>query len=282
MKQTKVPKNDAKKMFRKKGTCSHTFAYLLNREFNQNNEIVERAADSFAGGILQKGHQCGMLWGATLAIGAEAYRRGKDVDEAITLAIKTTQKLLESFTRRTNTVNCSEITGCNMDSFFGLAKYMLKVTLKGMNNSDCFNLAEDWVPEAIESARDGLSQNYSDLPQKPLSCASIVAEKMGATKEQMITVSGFAGGLGLSGEACGALSAAIWMTSLAWANEHPEKSAYKNKYAKDKLKIFNEATNNEMLCHKICGQQFKTIDEHTEFIKNNGCIKLIDALSDSS
>ena len=34
---------------------------------------------------------------------------------------------------------------------------------------------------------------------------------MGATDEQMVTVAGFAGGMGLSGKACGALAAAVWM-----------------------------------------------------------------------
>ncbi len=279
MKQTKAPKNDAKKVFKEKLTCSQTFAYLLNREFGHNNETIECAADPFAGGIMQKGHQCGMLWGATLAAGAEAYRKGEDVDEAIALAIQATQNLIESFSKKTNTINCREITGCNMDSFFGLTKYMLKVTLQGMNNSTCFNLAEDWLPEAIQSAKVGLSQNPSTLGHKPNSCASLVAEKMGATEEEMVMVSGFAGGLGLSGNACGGLCAAIWMNSLAWIKEHPEKSAYKNKNAKATLKEFYKVTNNEMLCHKICGQTFKTIDEHSEFIKNDGCSKLIDTLS---
>ncbi len=282
MKQTKVPKNDAKKVFRKKGTCSHTFAYLLNREFGHTNKAIERATDPFAGGIMQKGHQCGMLWGAALAVGAEAYRRGEDTDEAIGLAIQATQNLIESFSNRTNSVNCREITGCNMDSFFGLTRYMLKVTLQGMNNSTCFNLAEDWLPEAIQSAKEGLLENPSSTTKNPINCASLVAKKMGATDEETVMVSGFAGGLGLSGNACGALSTAILMNSLAWVKEHPEKSAYKNKNAKDTLKKFYKVTENKMLCHKICGQRFKTVDEHSEFIKNGGCTTLIDALSFSS
>ena len=65
---------DGKKVFRKLGTCSRTFFYILNREFGHPRELEERASDVLAGGIMQKGHQCGMLWGASLAIGAEAYR----------------------------------------------------------------------------------------------------------------------------------------------------------------------------------------------------------------
>ena len=150
-----------------------------------------------------------------------------------------------------------------------------------MNNSTCFNLAENWLPEAIQSAKEGLSQEPTASNQKPISCATKVAKKMGATDEEQIMVAGFAGGLGLSGNACGALSTAIWMNSLAWAKEHPDKSAFKNKNAKATLKAFNKETNSEMLCHNICQQQFKTIEEHTQFIKNGGCSKLIETLAES-
>ena len=282
MNPSKSLENDAKKVFREKGTCSRTFAYLLNREFGNNKDLEERATDPMAGGLMQKGHQCGMLWGASLAVGTEAYRRSQNSDGAIRLTIAATQKLLESFSKRTSTINCRDITHSNMDNFFGLTKYMIKTMLQGMNNSTCFNLAENWLPEAIQSAKEGLAQEQTDTTQKPISCATEVAKKMGATNKEQIMVAGFAGGLGLSGNACGALSTAIWMNSLKWLKENPDKSAYKNKFAKASLKAFNKETNSEMLCHNICQQSFKTIDEHTKFIKNGGCGKLIEVLSGTS
>ena len=147
-----------------------------------------------------------------------------------------------------------------------------------MNNSTCFNLAENWLPEAIQSAKEGLSQERISTNKKTISCATEVAKRMGATNEEMCMVAGFAGGLGLSGNACGGLSTAIWMNSLKWIKEHPDKSAFKNKKAKATLKAFNKETNSEMLCQKICGRTFKTIDEHSEFIKNGGCSNIINAL----
>ena len=188
MDNIKTTENDAKKVFRKLGTCSQTFYYLLNREFDHLNETEERAADPLAGGILQKGQQCGMLWGATLAVGAESYRRSNNKDQAIGMAITSTQHLMESFFKRAHTVNCRDITKCDMDSFWGMAKFMLKTTLKGMDNSTCFNLAEKWAPEAIESAKKGLAQHQTSLPIQSMSCASEVARKMGAND----AISGFA------------------------------------------------------------------------------------------
>jgi hypothetical protein len=104
---------------------------------------------------------------------------------------------------------------------------------------------------------------------------------MGANNEEMIMVAGFAGGLGLSGNACGALSTAIWLKSLEWVKEHPGKSAYKNPKAKAVLKKFYEITDSEILCHKISGKQFNSITEHSDFIKKGGCENLIDQLSES-
>jgi len=62
MKSRKV-RRKTKRVFMKLGTCSRTLFYILNREFVYPLENEERAVDLLAGGILQQGYQCGMLWG---------------------------------------------------------------------------------------------------------------------------------------------------------------------------------------------------------------------------
>jgi hypothetical protein len=275
---------DTRKIFWKCGTCSQTFCYLLNREFGHQKESEERATDLLAGGLLNRGHQCGMLWGSALAVGAESFRRHGDHGQAIALSITATQHLMESFSKITTTVNCREITGCDLTTISGMAKLGLKTILGGVLYSPCFNLAAKWAPEAIRSATEGLSQVQTDFEQQPVSCASEVAKKMGAGDEEMIMVAGFAGGLGLSGNACGALSAAIWMNTLGWCRKHPGKTPpyFNNPDAKKIVKEFYQATDSEIVCHKISGRYFQTISDHTEFIKNGGCDKLINVLAQSS
>jgi len=272
----KTAQQDAKKIFLKLGTCSRTFFFILNREFGYPSETEERAADPLAGGLMQTGHQCGMLLGSALAVGAESFRRTDDHGQAVGIAITATQHLMESFSNRAKSVDCLDITGCDFSSKISMVKYFLSGRF-----IYCFKLAEKWAPEAVQSATEGLSHEQTDLPQLPISCASEVAKKMGASDEEMVMVAGFAGGFGLSGNACGALSAAIWMNSLAWCRKHTGKSSFGNPNAKDTLKAFHGATDYEILCHKISGQGFKTIDDHTEFIKNGGCDKLIDVLARS-
>jgi len=225
-------------------------------------------------------NQCGMLWGSALAVGAESFRRNNNRGQAIAIAITATQHLVESFLKRAKTVNCRDIT-CDFTNKFDIVKFMLKSLPGGFTNVLCMNLAEKWAPEAIQSAKEGLSAKQTDLPQLPISCASEVAKKMGVSDEKMVMVAGFAGGMGLSGNACGALGAVIWMSTQAWCRKHPGKSGYSNPNAKEILKAFYGATGSEILCPKISGQYFKTIDDHSEYITNGGCDKLVNVLARS-
>jgi hypothetical protein len=279
----KAIKQDTKRVFFAKGTCSQTLFFLLNREFGFTKENEERAADPLAGGLMMRGHQCGMLWGSALAAGAESFRRHNDSGQAIAVAITATRHLMESFLKRAKTVNCRDITGCDLTSKFGMAKLMLKTISRGFIYSHCFNLAEQWAPEAIQSATSALSGEQTDVPRQPLSCASEVARKMGASDEEMVMVAGFAGGMGLSGNACGALGAAVWMKTLAWCKQHPGETPpyFDNPDVKKILKTFCGAAGSEMLCRTISGRCFKTLEDHTEFIRTGGCDNLIDLLARS-
>ena len=267
-------KNDVKKLFRKLGSCSRTFFYILNRDFGHLKENEEHAADPLAGGIYQQGYQCGMLWGSSLAAGAEAFRRFDDRDQAIGMTIKSTQHILQSFLTQAKSADCEDITECDWSSKLSMAKYFFSGKFLS-----CFNMAEKWAPDAIQAARAGLVPDNSDFPKIPMSCASEVVKKMGATDEEMVMVAGFAGGYGLSGNACGALAAAVWMKTLLRIRKQEEKITYKDPYADQNMEAFYAATNYEILCNNITGQCFKNIEEHTEFLKNGGCKNLIQILS---
>jgi len=276
IKKSKKKKLSAKKVFLTKGTCSHTFFYILNREFGYPKEMEERALDPLAGGILQQGYQCGMLWGASMAVGAESFRRHDDAGLATAVAIRATQQLMKSFEYRTKCIDCEDFTKTDFKNKLSFTKYM--VTGKFLS---CYKLAGKWAPEAIEAATEGLSKVQTDFTLSPVSCASEVVKRMGASDEEMMMVAGFAGGLGLSGGGCGALSAAIWMNILKLLRKGKWKPSFSDPDSEKIIQIFYEATDYKMECHEICGKRFNTIDEHTEFIKNDGCDKLINVLAQS-
>lgn len=272
--------NNAKQVFRKCGTCAQTFAHLLNREYGHPSEAHEKALDPMAGGIMRKGHQCGMLWGASLAVSAEAHERFEDPDQAKVVALSTSQHVVASFVNRTSTVSCREITGVNMESVFGMARFMVSTMIKGMNNSLCFNLAEEWAPEAVLSGQEGMDVTPDDVPSPCHNCASEVVKKMGGTAEEEVMVAGFAGGIGLSGKGCGALAAAIWMKTLAFCKENPGKNPpfLNNRDAKHLIDVFEKNTKGEYECQHIVGRTFTSPSEHSDYIEKGGCKALIEAL----
>ena len=274
---------DAKETFKKCGACSNTFAHILNHHFGHSLELEELALNPLAGGIMNQGHQCGMIWGAALAVGVESYKRHKDKEKAIAIAVTATQHLVASFQDRAQTVNCKEILGYSISNVTGIVRLMFNTMITGMDKSKCFDLAEEWAPEAIESGVAGLNQEHIELSCTPTSCASQVVQRMGGTEREMLMVAGFAGGLGLSGNACGALSAAIWMKTLNWCREHPGKTPQfiNNKVTKNILEEFKLATDGKMLCSEITGRKFDTINEHSEYINDGGCAALMSALAES-
>ena len=268
---------ETRKLFRKLGTCSQLLCHILNREFGRRMEPEERATDPLAGGILRRGYQCGMLWGSTLAVGTEAFRRSEDRDQAIAMAIEASRHILGSFVARTGSASCREITGCDFDSRISTALYLITGKFR-----TCFRLAEQWAPEALAAAEEGLAASPAVSRDNAASCTSEVVRRMGATDEQIVMVAGFAGGIGLSGNACGALAAAIWLGTLAWGREHPGKSGYANSYAKAILEAFRNATGGEFLCHRIAGRRFESVADHTGFLREGGCKNVIDSLARST
>ena len=161
----------------------------------------------------------------------------------------------------------------------GAGKFLLKSLPGGFTNIICMNLSEKWAPEAIEAAHKGLAAKQRRSSYIPSSCASKVVREMGAGDEEMVMVSGLAGGIGLSGQGCGALGAAIWKSSLDWCKNHPGETGSLSPQSKQILLAFKDETGSEFSCHKICGKRFNSIAEHSDFVNNGGCNKLIRILA---
>lgn len=125
MSDSKVAVKDARKVSMKQGACSSALMLILNREFGRPMDKEVRAAEPLAGGILQQGYQCVMLWGSSLAVGAESYHRSDNLDQAVATAITATQHLMESFVNRTKHVNCFDITCCDWTKKIEMTKFLI-------------------------------------------------------------------------------------------------------------------------------------------------------------
>jgi len=151
--------------------CSDTLFHVLSRAFDHPLKAEESAARPLAGGIMQHGYQCGMIWGATLAAGAQAYRLLGPGPQAETRAIIAAQRLVESFRVRNNHINCVDITDIDRSSTtMQMITYFL---IKG-GSIGCFRMAARYAPAAFSEINTALSENNIEAPPAPISCSKII------------------------------------------------------------------------------------------------------------
>lgn len=238
-------------------------------------EFEEQAADPLAGGITH-GYQCGMIWGAALAAGAQAYRVLGMGPQAEARAIIAAQRIVESFRAQNKNVNCREITGTDMSS--PTIQTIVRFLIRTAPTGTCFGMAARYAPAAFSEINAALSEKHTETPPAPVSCSAMLAQKMGVSDVHMVMAAGFAGGIGLSGGACGALGAAIWIVGMNIVKDGG-KISYKAPHAFDVVDRFTKCTDNEFECAKIVGRKFESIGDHAGYLRGGGCSKIIEVLA---
>jgi hypothetical protein len=253
---------------------------VVDRSFDHPMKLEESASALFAGGIMQYGFQCGMIWGAALAAGAQAFRLHGPGAKAETAAIMAAQQLVEAFraSNKSETIDCVDIT--DLDKTSSVKDMVMFFLVKG-GTIGCFRMAARYAPVAFDQINTVFSETDFQVPPLPVSCAAVLAQKMGASELQMVMASGFAGGIGLSGGACGALGAAIWLTNMDSIIEGDTKLDFNNPKASELVDRFIENADYEFECSQIVGHKFENINDHAAYIANGGCSEIIEVLAGS-
>lgn len=259
--------------FLKMGTCSETLCNVLNRAYQYPMENEEHATMPFAGGIVQHGYQCGQIWGAVLAAGARAYRQLGPGPKAETAALIASQRLVESFRTHFRDINCLELT--EIDKTSTTLQMVMYFLFKG-GTIRCFSMAAKFAQIAYDEINTVLSNRNIKALASPVSCASLLAQKMGASDLHITMAAGLAGGIGLCGGACGALGTAIWIDGL---REKTIKMDFKDPRIMELIEKFLTMTDYEFECSDIVGRSFENIEDHTGYLHQGGCKDLIQALA---
>ena len=250
---------------------------VVDDSFGYPLKLEEKASMPFAGGIATQGYQCGMLWGAALAAGAQAFRLLGPGPKAETAALFATQKTVESFRARTNNeINCLEITEMNFQGD-NQVRQVLKFFFKG-GPIGCFSMAAKYAPLAFSAINSALTEEDIAAATPPVSCSAMLAQKMGVSELHTVMAAGLAGGIGLSGGACGALGAAIWITAMNRPDEQIGFNVMET-WAGDLINRFLESADYEFECSEIVGRKFVSIDEHASHLHAGGCSEIIAALA---
>jgi hypothetical protein len=248
---------------------------VVDGSFDHPLKPEERAAMPLAGGIMQ-GYQCGMLWGAALAAGAQAYQLLGTGPQAETGAVMASQRLVEAFRARNREINCADIIELNWKA--PSKGSILKFFLKG-GPIGCFRMAANYAPIAYDEIEAALSDKPIEISAPPISCAALLAKQMGASDLRTVMAAGLAGGIGLSGGACGALGAAIWLISLKSSEEGNGKISFNDPAASAVIERFLESSDDEFECANIVGRKFKDVADHAAHVGAGGCAKIIEALA---
>ncbi|MBM3128625.1 MAG: hypothetical protein FJ009_08395 [Chloroflexi bacterium] len=248
---------------------------VVDRSFNHPLELEERAAMQLAGGVMGSGYQCGMLWGGALAAGAQAYRLYGAGARAETEALIASQKLIEAFHARAKDINCAEIA--EMEWKKPSKGQVLKFFAKG-GPIGCFRLAADYAQIAFDTLNHALDEKQIDAPTLPVSCTALLAQKTGVSEMYVTMAAGLAGGIGLSGGACGVLGAAIWLKAINTLKQG-DKLSFDLTAPSAELEKFLASTDYEFECAKIVGRKFENVADHARYVREGGCAKIIEALA---
>jgi hypothetical protein len=239
-------------------------------------KLEEQASAPLAGGILQYGYQCGMIWGAALAAGAQAYRLFGPGPQAETKAVMAAQGVVESFRVLNDDINCLGITGIDKSS--SMAQMMTYFFVKG-GLIRCLRRSAKYAPVAFSEIDTALSEKYVKALTPPVSCTALLAQKMGASDLHTVMAAGLAGGIGLCGGGCGALGAAIWITRMNNPKEGANQLDFEDPRALATIDSFVKCTDHKFECSEIVGRKFTSIDDHAGYLRDGGCSEIIEVLA---
>jgi len=219
---------------------------------------------------VRNGYQCGMVWGSALAAGAEAYRCFGAGDRAETASLVAAQRIVESFRAQNGAVDCFDLTDTDFSSPAQMWKYLLSGKPIG-----CFRMAARYAPVAFEEIRAALGNELADAPAAPVSCSALVARRLGASDLHAVMAAGFAGGIGLSGGACGALGAVAWLDAMSGGGDHRAAEARATRI----VERFLNVSGHMFECSEIVGRRFVDVADHAAHLRDGGCARILEALS---
>jgi hypothetical protein len=158
---------------------------------------------------------------------------------------------------------------------------VLKFFLKG-GPIACFSMSAKYAQVAFRDIDSAYSEKPPESPAGPVSCAATLVRRLGLSDMHAVMASGFAGGIGFSGGACGALGAAIWVLGLQKTTVASGSSGLTPPGADALMDRFLKAANYEFECEKIVGRKFESVNDHASYLQAGGCAKIIDALAAQS
>jgi len=280
----KISRKVAKYWWLRCVSCSEASVTTQNRGFAINEPAYEQAMHVFSGGFMHQGHACGLLTGAALAAGFAAQARFDNDKTRSGAALHAAMQLAKVYPETTSSINCREITEVSLARLSGRLRYVLQ----GKSRM-CGRLHLKWAPQAQQLIAMSLAE-FEEGGQAG-SCANCAVRTLrelvssaGMKAEDSVLVAGFAGGIGLCGNVCGALAAGVFAMSAGRQLGRRQKkrdsriratleelvgSNYRGAVTRlrgDFIRRFGSE-----LCIDIIGRRFQDAEDHAMFVEQGGC-----------
>ena len=159
----------------------------------------------------------------------------------------------------------------------------------------CGKIAVKWAPFADKLIDKLLGEfDLKTLKEEPANCAMKTMCALGFEKDAVLAA-GFAGGVGLKGNVCSALAAGIFALGLRFYRGRSgrrdsalkallQEAGISDTSSKAATRLFDafNGKHKTLLCSKLTGRRFNSIDDHSSFIAEGGCCSLINSISESA
>lgn len=288
---TGISRDQAKEWWLRCVSCSEASATLINRDGGDEAPLMEQASHLFSGGFMHQGHACGHLWGAVLVAGMRASKTGKDEHAKSAAALHAANRLVKVFSEDGWALTCRENTGVELTSLAGRLRY-----LRSGKPRACGRKAMAWTSQANAAIDLALAEFDPESVDKPcancaVECLRKVALPPGLQADDHFVVAGLAGGLGLTGNVCAAISVGVFALSLQYYGDRPgARRDGMFRAAIQELNLLDYGLRRrprQMLddfisrfgglhCKDISSRDFETIDDHTQYIAGGGCREAIE------
>ena len=270
-------------------SCSEASFTTHNRCAGIEATLEEQASHLLSGGLMYQGDACGLLSGAVLSAGLQATRRFDDDATRSAATLHAAVRLAKAYPEISGAVDCREITGQSVVTLREKAQYMREGKAR-----QCGRLLMKWANRA-DSVIDQALSEFEGCDPSPscTNCAVETFERIAKDDElarsRSTYVAGLAGGVGLLGRGCAALTVGILVLTLrhyAVRRSRRRDSRFLGSLHEFGLARFRrrparlleefEREFGSDLCNDIVGRAFTSPSDHASFIAEGGCSEVID------
>ena len=273
--------------------CSEASMTTQMRGLGLDEPAYEQAIHPFSGGFMHLGHACGLLTGAVLAAGFAARSRFDDEGTRSGAALHAAIQLARAYPEVAGSADCRDITGVSLASLGGRLRYVQRG-----NSRLCGRLHLKWAPAAQRLIDTALTEFGARGSAGP--CANCAVRTMRGLESSTrikqgdaVLLAGFAGGIGLLGNVCGALTAGVFAMSadeqlgreqgnrdsrIRGSLEELAGASYRG--AATRLRRGFVGQFGSELCVDIVGRRFQDAADHAAFIQQGGCENVTNFVAD--